>query len=56
MYRASFNKICSSIGNPNISRLKLSSVGSESCSMSVRDDFVNCAMFTIVVSLCRSFT
>ena len=25
------------------------------CSMSIRDGFVNCALFTIVVSLCRSF-
>ena len=38
-----------------MSRLKFKTVGSESCSMSIRDSFVNCAIFTIVVSLCRSF-
>ena len=35
--------------------MKISNVGSESCSLSIRDGFVMCAIFTIVLSLWKSF-
>ena len=37
---------------PNISRLKLNSGWSDFSSEIMRDDLVNCAILTIVVSLC----
>ena len=52
MQRASFIKICSANGRPNNWCLNFSNVGSESCSISMPDGFVNCAMITIVLTLC----
>ena len=47
-------RICLSSGRPNISRLTISNVGSVACSTSMRIGSTNCAMFTVVVYLCRS--
>ena len=44
-------KICSSERRPKSSRLILSNVGFNSCSISKRDGFVNFATLTFVVSL-----
>ena len=52
---ASFMRVCSSNGRSINSRLKISNVASEFCSIGISYGLVNCAMFTIVVSLCRSF-
>ena len=49
-------RFCSSNGTPNVSRLIISNVVSEFCSISLRGGLVNCVMFTNVVSLCRSMT
>ena len=45
----------SSNDRPYNLRLQFSKVGSESCYTNIRDCLVNCAIFTIVLSLCRSF-
>ena len=55
MYHASFIRTCSSNGRPNISGFKINRVDSESCSINIGYGPVNCAMFTIVVTLCRPF-
>ena len=55
MKRASFIGLCSANGQLNIWRLNFCNFGSESYFLSKHDDFVNCAIFAIVVSLCRSF-
>ena len=38
----------------NVSRLKLSNVGPESCTLSSKDNLVYCEMLTDVVALCKS--
>ena len=47
IYCALLIRICTFKASPNIQRLKIGNVGSELCSVSMRDGLVNCAILTI---------
>ena len=54
MYLASLINTWSPNGSPRISSLQLKKVGSESCSISIRDSLLKCAISMIDGSLGRS--